>query len=230
VLLPTASEREDHHHPAPDPARRHLLWASVAAALSGAGWTSAQAQGLGLRPTSDDARGPFFPLTLPADQDADLTLVTGQDGRAKGPLLYVGGRVLNRQGAPVADAVIELWQANAAGRYSHPGDDSMAPLDPSFQGYARLRTDADGRWRIKTVKPGAYASRTPHIHFDVRGQRSRLVTQMYFEGEARNETDGLLRRRSPEARQSLIARYAAPSSAQEKDALVAAWDIVLAEG
>lgn len=235
MLTPTAAE-DDHGHAAhPAPAhgltRRRLLRA-CAAAGGGVLWAGmpALAQTPPLRPTADDALGPFYPLTLPADQDFDLTRLAGQAGAAQGQLLHVSGRVLTPDGAPVVGAIVEVWQANSVGRYAHPGDHNAAPLDPNFQGYARLRTGADGSYRLKTVKPGEYPGRTPHIHFAVRGARSRLVTQMYFEGEARNATDGLLSRRSPAARQTLVARYVAPSGAQEKTALAAQWDIVLAVG
>ncbi len=94
------------------------------------------------------------------------------------------GRVLNAGGEPVSGARIEIWQANAHGRYAHPADDNPAPLDPNFQGYAKLLTDADGRYRFKTIKPSAYPAgafmRPAHIHFDVTGKLDRLVTQMYF--------------------------------------------------
>jgi protocatechuate 3,4-dioxygenase beta subunit len=211
--------------------RRGLLGASLAmagAALTGL--TPAFGQNKGLRPTAPDDLGPFYPIGVPADQDFDLTAVAGVDGHPLGQLLYVQGRVLDLRGEPVADAVIEIWQANAAGRYAHPGDDSEAPLDPNFQGYAKIRTGADGSYRFKTIKPGDYGSRTPHIHFDIRGRQSRLITQMYFEGEPKNATDGLLKDRSPEARKTLIARAGAPTGAQESTALVANWDVVLVFG
>jgi protocatechuate 3,4-dioxygenase beta subunit len=201
-------------------------------ALAGAAFTSlsASAQKTELRETADDALGPFYPLTIPADTDFDLTVVAGKDGRAQGQLLYVSGRVLNTRGEPVSDAVLEIWQANSHGRYAHPGDTNKAPLDPNFQGYAKIRTGVDGTYRFKTIKPGAYEDRTQHIHFDIKGKNTRLITQMYFEGEARNETDGLLKRRSPASKKTLISRYGSPSGDQEKNALVALWDVVLASG
>ena len=100
-------------------------------------------------------------------------------------------------GAPVAGARVEIWQANAHGRYSHPYDSNPAPLDPNFEGYAVQMTDSEGRYRFKTIKPGAYPvtedwSRPPHIHFDVSGRVGRMVSQMYFENEPLNEVDPLL--------------------------------------
>ena len=236
MLNPTAADDETgHHHAAPQPrliTRRGMLTASMA--MAGAAFTGVIAPAFGqkaeLRPTSEDMLGPFYPVTVPADQDADLTVIEGQAGRAAGQLLYVSGRVVNPRGEPVADAAIEIWQANAAGRYAHPGDDSKAPLDANFQGFARLRAGVDGSYRFKTIKPGAYSGRTRHIHFDVKGRNTRLTTQMYFEGEPLNESDGLLKRRSPASRATLISRNVAPSGKQERDALVVSWDIVLASG
>ena len=183
-----------------------------------------------LRPTDTDDIGPFYPQSLTAIQDFDLTRMKGHKTSAAGKLLYVSGRVLTPKGKPVSNALIEVWQANAAGRYAHPGDDSASPLDPNFQGFARIRSGKNGDFRLKTVYPGAYGSRTRHIHFDVRGQLSRLVTQMYFEGEPRNETDALLKAHGVDDRKTLISRPGSPSANQERDALVAEWDIVLAFG
>jgi len=238
MLTPTAAEEESgHHHAARLPqvagvTRRGMLSAAVAmagAAFAG-GIAPAFGQKAGLAHTASDVLGPFYPITVPADQDFDLTVVAGKDGRAQGQLLYVSGRVVNTHGEPVADATIEIWQANAAGRYAHPGDDNTAPLDPHFQGYAKIRSGADGSYRFKTIRPGAYTNRTPHIHFDVKGGNTRLITQMYFEGEPLNETDSLLMRRSPEAKKTLISRYDKPAGNQEREARVAVWDIVLAFG
>ena len=147
--------------------------------------------------------------------------------------MYVSGRVINVRGKPVADAELEIWQANAAGRYTHPSDQNPAPIDPNFEGYAKIRTGPDGSYRFKTVKPGAYpatptSTRPPHIYFDVKGRVNRLVTQMYFEGEALNDKDAILQGAS--RKEGLIARYGAPSGQQEPTALVVVWNIVLRAG
>ena len=240
MLKPTAATEENHRHihvPASLPSiaitRRGMLTAS--AALTGTAIASiitpAWAQQSRLRPTAEQALGPFYPITLPADQDADLTVINGKSGRALGQIVYVGGRVTNVRGEPIANATLEIWQANSVGRYSHVGDQSTIPLDPNFDGYAKIRTDADGNYRFKTVKPAEYPtgvdgwSRPPHIHFDISGRGSRLITQMYFAGEALNEKDRLFA--ATNAKETLLARYSAPSGKQERDALVAAWDVVL---
>lgn len=142
--------------------------------------------------------GPFYPVLKPLDRDADLTRLAKNKTPAAGKIVHVAGRVLNEKGEPVAGAKIEIWQANTWGRYSHPSDPNDAPLDPNFQGYGAITTDALGRYRFKTVKPGAYPAdrdwlRPPHIHLDVTGKTDRLVTQMFFPDEPLNLKDSTLR-------------------------------------
>ena len=242
MLEPTAYIEDSHRQLTVLPAlantsftRRRMLTASAIAALAGMTGDAklAFAQQAVIRRTNDQDLGPFYPARLPADQDADLTVIAGKTARALGRILYVSGRVTNLRGEPVGDAELEIWQANAVGRYTHPADVNTAPVDPNFDGYAKIRTGADGSYRFKTVKPGAYptgpgAMRPPHIHFDVRGKASRLVTQMYFAGEELNDKDRILQGAS--RREGLIARYAAPSGQQEPDALVAEWNIALIAG
>jgi protocatechuate 3,4-dioxygenase beta subunit len=148
-----------------------------------------RAEGSALARTPSGDLGPFYPVEKPLDTDADLTRITGRSGRARGEIIEISGRVLAKDGTPQGNARIELWQANAVGRYAHADDDRAdVPLDPAFQGYADLVADAQGYYRFLTVKPGLYPvgsssfKRAPHIHLDVRGRRRRLITQMYFEG------------------------------------------------
>src|ERR1700680_1761831 len=108
-----------------------------------------------LQRTPGQILGPFYPVKL-FDQNADLTRVPGRPGRAEGEILNVMGRVLNLKGEPVRTSRVEVWQANAHGRYTHPSDTNPAPLDPNFEGSAALTTDSEGRYRFKTIKPGAY--------------------------------------------------------------------------
>jgi protocatechuate 3,4-dioxygenase beta subunit len=137
-------------------------------------------------------------------------------------------------GYPVPGARLEIWQANTHGRYTHPSDTNPAPLDPHFEGFAVLTTDAEGRYRFKTIKPGAYPAgpdrmRPPHMHFEVTGQRTRLVTQLYFAGEPLNDTDPFLQGVGPN-KERLIVSLGPPTPELEPDARVAVWDIVLAQG
>ena len=114
------------------------------------------ALGQSLRRTPDQILGPFYPVTKAFEPTEDLTHLPGKAGRATGQILNVKGRVLNLKGDPVSGARLELWQANAHGRYTHPADKNPAPLDPNFSGSAVLKTDAEGRYRFKTIKPASY--------------------------------------------------------------------------
>jgi len=142
-------------------------------------------------PTPRMTEGPFYPNTFPKDMDADLTRVDGRAGVAQGTLLDVSGRVVDRSGAPRAGARVEIWQCDAQGQYHHVGGPEG---DENFQGFGFVNTDAEGRYAFRTIKPVPYPGRTPHIHFNVveNGKR-RLTSQMFVEGEAQNERDGLYR-------------------------------------
>jgi protocatechuate 3,4-dioxygenase beta subunit len=172
--------------------------------------------------TSTQTIGPFYPVERPLDQDADLTRLASSAAPAKGQVIEVTGRVLGPDGRPVPNAKLDIWQANAAGRYAHPGDDNTAPQDPGFQGSAVIRTDAEGRYLFRTVKPGLYPGRTRHIHFDVTGRSQRLITQMYFPGEPGNAKDVLLSRLPERNRAAMIARLAEGAATPTYR-----WDVVL---
>lgn len=205
-------------------ARRRVLQGAGIALLTASGVANAEA----LRATPANALGPFYPPKKPVDSDADLTQVAGHAGRAKGTILYVTGRVLDTSGKPIDGASLELWQANAFGRYTHPADsESSGPLDPDFQGYGTLRSSRDGEFRIKTIKPPPYSGRTPHIHFIVASGRTRLTTQMFFEGEAMNERDGLYRYLGKEDRQASTGRYVDRARNAPDGSVAVVWDVVL---
>lgn len=163
-------------------------------------------------PTPTEIEGPFYPITPQKDKDFDLTRIAGKSGVAQGRMIFIEGQVLNTDGQPVEDATVDLWQANAAGRYRHPHDPNPAHLDPNFQGWAIVQSGRQGQFRFKTILPGAYPAsrswmRPPHIHFKVskRGYLE-LVTQMYFEGQKLNDSDRLLLRKSELERQRMIAK------------------------
>jgi protocatechuate 3,4-dioxygenase, beta subunit len=149
--------------------------------------------------------------------EADNDLTRQHSGEPQGERIIVTGRVVEEDGRPVPNTLVEIWQANAGGRYQHEGDQHPAPLDPNFSGAGRTLTDADGKYEFVTVKPGAYpwknhpnAWRPAHIHFSLFGRAfsSRLVTQMYFPGDPLFEFDPIFQSvRDPEARMRLIARF-----------------------
>jgi protocatechuate 3,4-dioxygenase beta subunit len=155
--------------------------------------------------TAAQTTGPYYPTHDRDDEDPDLTRLRGRAGRAQGEVIYVRGRVLDQQCRPVGGALVEIWQANTWGRYDHERDaGNPRPLDPNFQSWAEMLTDAEGRFRFKTIKPGAYPAndqgwvRPPHIHFRVsRRGYHELVTQMYFAGEPLNERDLIRKELTP---------------------------------
>jgi protocatechuate 3,4-dioxygenase beta subunit len=162
-------------------------------------------------PTPEEIEGPFYPVLAQKDKDFDLTRIEGTQGVAKGKIIIMHGKILDTNGKPVEDAMIDLWQANAAGRYRHPRDPNKAPLDPNFQGWAIVPSGKGGKFRFKTIYPGSYPAsptwkRPPHIHYKViKGGYVELITQMYFPGHELNGPDLLLRRKSKDERKLMIA-------------------------
>jgi len=181
--------------------------------------------------------GPMFGEDEVEAGDSDLT--RGDGGEPLGERIVVHGRVLDEDGRAVRGALIEIWQANAAGRYRHEVDRHPAPLDPNFGGAGRCLTDHDGRYRFVTIKPGAYpwgnhdnAWRPAHIHFSVFGRlfTQRLVTQMYFPGDPLFAFDPIFHAvRDRRSRELLVARFDLDST-QPEWALAYEWDIVLGRG
>jgi protocatechuate 3,4-dioxygenase beta subunit len=178
--------------------------------------------------------GPVFGDDSIEQTDNDLT--AQHDGEPLGERIVVSGRVLDEDGRPIRGALVEVWQANAAGRYRHEVDQHPAPLDPNFSGAGRVLTDADGNYRFITIKPGAYpwgnhenAWRPAHIHFSVFGRAftQRLVTQMYFPGDPLFEFDPIFHSvRDPGARELLVSSFDMTTTTPEW-ALGYRWDIVL---
>jgi protocatechuate 3,4-dioxygenase beta subunit len=213
--------------------RRHLLGLTVKVGAAAMALPFAAGRAATRLPTTPgQVLGPFYPLEQPADHDADLVVVRGSAARAHGQVLHVRGRVLTSEGEPVPRAVVEVWQANAHGRYAHPSDPNPAPLDPNFQGFAAISTDAEGRFSFRTVKPGPYpgnggALRAPHIHYQVTGRFDRLVTQMYFDGEPLNAQDRLLQ--GTLRKERLVVPLRAVEDGEPR-ALAASWEIVLPRG
>src|SRR5215213_6237408 len=187
--------------------------------------------------TLSDTTGPAYGRGAVEELDHDLTRQHGSE--PLGERIIVTGRVLDGDGRPVRSSLVEIWQANAAGRYVHQGDRHPAPLDPNFTGAGRCLTDDEGRYRFVTVKPGAYpwgnhdnAWRPAHIHFSVFGRlfTQRLVTQMYFPGDPLFAYDPIFNSvRDPKARSLLVARFDLEQT-QPEWALGYTWDIVLGRG
>ena len=178
--------------------------------------------------------GPAFGSDDLHESDSDLTIHGA--GEPIGERIIVSGRVLGSDGRPVCSALIEIWQANAAGRYLHRVDQHPAPLDPNFTGGGRVLTDDEGRYRFITIKPGAYpwknhhnAWRPQHIHLSVFGRAftERLVTQMYFPGDPLFAYDPIYQSvRDPKARERMVSTFDLANTRPEW-ALAYSFDIVL---
>jgi protocatechuate 3,4-dioxygenase beta subunit len=187
-----------------------------------------------LPPGPTELSGPVFGHGSIGGLDHDLT--RRHEAEPLGERIVVHGRVSDSRGRPVRDSLVEVWQANAAGRYAHAVDQHPAPLDPNFTGAGRCMTDAGGRYRFVTVKPGAYpwgnhenAWRPAHIHFSLFGKAftQRLVTQMYFPGDPLFEHDPIFNSvRDAAARQRLVCGLDLDETVPEW-ALAYRFDIVL---
>ena len=170
--------------------------------------------------TSSQTIGPYLHIGMDWAVNPDFV----PDG-VEGQRITVAGRIVDGDGAPVSDAMLEIWQANAHGRYAHAADARDLPLDERFSGWGRVTTDEDGRFRFNTIKPGPVPSadgraQAPHLNVTIfmRGMLKQLVTRMYFEGEAANAHDPALADVPPSRRATLLAR---PSGG------VLAWNVVL---
>jgi protocatechuate 3,4-dioxygenase, beta subunit len=187
-----------------------------------------------LQHTLSEVTGPVFGHSDIHPNDRDLTVQ--QAGEPLGERIIVRGRVVDGDGRPVSNSLIEIWQANAAGRYAHAKDDHPAPLDPNFTGTGRTLTDKNGFYSFVTIKPGAYpwrnhdnAWRPAHIHFSLFGPAfvTRLITQMYFPGDPLFAYDPILQSIPEEsARQRLVSKFDLETTKPEW-ALGYRFDIVL---
>jgi protocatechuate 3,4-dioxygenase beta subunit len=195
--------------------------------------------------TISELTGPVDPLrsrgTSPSDPHdalgaAEDDLTRRHAGEPIGERIVLEGRVLDEDGRPIRDTLVEIWQANAAGRYLHGGDTHPAPLDPNFTGRGRATTDDHGRYRFTTIMPGRYpwpnhfnAWRPAHIHFSLFGQNflSRLTTQMYFPGDPLQALDPVLNSiADPRGRERLICAFDIALTKPDW-AIGFRWDIVL---
>jgi len=178
--------------------------------------------------------GPVFGEDRLGGFDHDLT--KQHEGQPLGERIIVHGRVLDADNKPIPDTLIEIWQANSAGRYKHQGDQHPAPLDPNFSGLGRTITDSEGKYEFITIKPGAYpwgnhhnAWRPQHIHFSLYGRAfpQRLVTQMYFPGDPLFEFDPIFNSvRDERARMRMVSSFDLDRTVPDW-ALAYEWDIIL---
>jgi protocatechuate 3,4-dioxygenase beta subunit len=179
------------------------LWGSALALFSSSTYAR--------KPTPKEIKGPFYPLAAQKDKDFDLTQIKDHKGVAKGQVVYIEGRILDTGNNPIEDATVDIWQANAAGKYNHPHDSFDAPIDPNFQGWAIVQSGKNGVFKFKTIIPGVYPAtetwdRPPHIHFKVTKKGYvEIITQMYFPEHELNAPDLLLNKKSKKEQTQMIA-------------------------
>jgi protocatechuate 3,4-dioxygenase beta subunit len=204
--------------------RRGLIFAAATAAFitTPALHLRALAQTLPRHLTPAQTEGPFYPVALPADSDADL-LANGALRYTRGQPAWVEGTVNDPHGRPVRGALVEIWQCDEQGHYHHPGDGDRA--DRAFQGFGKVAVDGEGRYRFRTIRPVAYGGRAPHIHVKVKlSGRELLTTQLYVQGDAGNARDFLWRNLSSDDDRAALTVAFKPGS----DGLQARFPIVVA--
>lgn len=178
--------------------------------------------------TPSQTEGPFYPDRLPLDTDNDLLIINDGITPAVGEVTHLTGRILGLSGAPIRNALVEIWQVDNNGAYLHTGTDNRERRDRNFQGFGRFLTGSTGEYYFRTIKPVPYPGRTPHIHFKVKVRgRPDFTTQCYVRGAAQNARDFILNNiRDERARNSLIVDFARQANSRTND-LTARFDIVL---
>ena len=178
--------------------------------------------------TPKQTEGPFYPDKLPLDTDNDLLIINDAINPGVGEITHLTGKVLDLDGKPLGNTVVEIWQCDNGGAYLHSGTDNAKTKDKNFQGFGRFTTNKNGEYYFRTIKPVPYPGRTPHIHFKIkRSGKEALTTQMYIKGEKRNEKDGVFMGvRDAKSRDALCAEFT-PIKESKIGELAANFNIVL---
>ena len=178
--------------------------------------------------TPHQTEGPFYPDLLPLDTDNDLLILNDSLTPAVGIVTYLSGTVSDKNGSPIPNALMEIWQVDSHGVYLHSRGGSRSKRDSHFQGYGRFLTDSKGRYSFRTLKPSPYSGRTPHIHFAVSSKGKRLLTtQCYIKGEPRNKMDFILNKiKDPRVKEYLLVPFT-PVKGSKIGEVSAKFDIVL---
>ena len=182
-----------------------------------------------LMQTPTQEEGPFYPDKLPLDTDNDLLIINDSITPAVGAVTHLSGRILDRRGDPIRNALVEIWQVDNNAAYLHTKSDNYAKRDRNFQGFGRFVTSSTGEYYFRTIKPVLYPGRlAPHIHFAVKMKgRDKFTTQCYIKGHPGNANDFVLKAISDaKARESVIVDFA-PMTASRIGELTAKFDIVL---
>ena len=206
------------------------LFIGRTAALAAAGFLVPGVFAQDLVRTPRQTEGPFYPNHLPLDTDNDLLIINDTITPAVGEVTHLFGRILDAQGEPLRNALLEIWQCDSSGVYLHTGDGGprRSNQDKNFQGFGRFLTGSKGEYYFRTIKPVPYPGRTPHIHFKVKnGGRELLTTQCYVKGHPMNDRDGIFRSiRDEKQRESVLVDFATIPNSRAGE-LAAKFDIVL---
>jgi len=197
-------------------------------ALGAAAWAVPGVFAEELVKTPPQTEGPFYPDRLPLDTDNDLLIVNAGITPGVGEISHVTGRILDANGKPVRNALVEIWQVDGNGAYLHTGSSNGEKRDRNFQGFGRFLTGSTGEYYFRTVKPVPYPGRCPHIHYKVKkGGRELIVTQCYIKGHPGNERDGIWRSvTDPKQREAITVPFT-PIPDSRIGELAARFDIVL---
>jgi protocatechuate 3,4-dioxygenase beta subunit len=206
------------------PSRRHFL---RQLGLGAAFFTTPGAFAEALTRTPRQTEGPFYPDKLPLDTDNDLLAINDALTPAVGEVTYVSGRILDAQGEPIRNAVVEIWQCDSGGAYLHSKTGNAAKRDANFQGFGRFVTGRDGQYLFRTIKPVPYPGRTPHIHYKVKhGGKELLTTQLYIKGHPGNEKDGIWKSIQDEKQRANVTVDFAPLPGAKAGELAAQFDLI----
>lgn len=182
-----------------------------------------------LTQTPSQTDGPFYPDKMPLDTDNDLLVINDSITPAVGAVTHLSGRILDKRGNPIRNAVVEIWQVDNNASYLHTRSDNYARRDSNFQGFGRFMTGSTGEYYFRTIKPVVYPGRlAPHIHVAVKVKgRDRFTTQCYIKGHPGNANDFVLKAvQDPKARQTILVDFA-PIAASRIGELAATFDVVL---
>ena len=178
--------------------------------------------------TPQQTEGPFYPDHLPLDTDNDLLIVNDTLTPAVGEVTYLSGRILDASGAPIRNALVEIWQCDHNGAYLHSGSSNGDRRDKNFQGFGRFSTGSTGEYLFRTIKPVSYPGRCPHVHFAIKMKgREKWTTQCYIKGDPTNEKDGVWRGIRDEKQRESVTVDFAPLKDAKAGELAARFDIVM---
>jgi len=210
------------------PSRRHFLNRVAVGAVGTAALYNPGVFAQQLVETQAQTEGPFYPDKMPLDTDNDLLVINNSITPAVGAVTYVSGRILDKRGAPIRSAVVEIWQCDNNGAYLHSGTVNKEKRDMNFQGFGRFLTGSTGEYLFRTIKPVPYPGRAPHIHFAIliKGQ-PKFTTQCYIKGEPGNARDQIYKEiKDQKARDSITVDFT-PIKESRIGELTARFNIVL---